>query len=541
MIRISQIKSRSFLSRDELITKVQKILGPYMIRDLSILRESIDARKKGDLWILYSVAVSCDQEEKVLKKHLKNVDPYCPAEFVIPENSRKIPGSDANKKVLSPVVIGAGPAGLFAAYYLAKCGLCPILLERGKDVEERTKDVEGFWETGILDPDSNVQFGEGGAGAFSDGKLNTGVKDPYGRNRFVLQTFVEHGAPEKILYDAKPHIGTDLLRIVIRNMRNEIRNMGGQVRFQSKVTGFDISGGHLKSVKLENGEEIAASRAILAIGHSARDTFRMLEKMRLSLEAKPFAVGFRIQHPQKLIDDCMYGSDPAIALPPSPYKLTARAADGRGVYSFCMCPGGYVVNASSEAGRLAVNGMSYSARDGLNANSAIVMAVSTEDFGVDTPLAGLSFQERIEENAYGAGEGKIPYCNLGDFPGSNKLPGADMDPYFSDFLPQCKGNIRQCDLGNILPDTLNSAFLDGMEHFAHVICGFGNKGAVLCATESRTSSPVRILRREDTLESVDINGLYPCGEGAGYAGGIVSAAIDGLKVAQAVAMSLGIC
>ncbi|MCR4588428.1 MAG: NAD(P)-binding protein [Lachnospiraceae bacterium] len=536
MIRISQLKSRVFLTREELIKKTADYLGisPGSLHHFEILKESIDARKKGDLWILYSVAVSCDTEGKLLKKRLKNIEPYKPVIYKIPRGL-SLP-ADGTK----PVIIGAGPAGLFCAYYLALCGLKPVLLERGKDVDARSADVEAFWKSGRLDPASNVQFGEGGAGTFSDGKLNTGVKDPFGRNRFVLETFVECGAPGNILYDAKPHIGTDLLRVVVRNLREKIIALGGEVRFEAKVTGLLQDGDHITGVELEDGARLLSDHVILAIGHSARDTFRMLDTMDLAMEAKAFAVGFRIQHPQKLIDDGMYGKEPSISLPPSPYKLTAQAKDGRGVYSFCMCPGGYVVNASSEEGMTAVNGMSYSDRQGKNANSAIVVSVSPDDFQGEGALAGLAFQEAMEKRAFAAAKGKIPYCRLADFPGTEGLPLTDGDAYFNDFTPECKGEVLEADLSGILDPVLNKAFVEGMEKFAHTIYGFCNGKAILCAAESRTSSPVRIPRDPKSLQSIRLKGLYPCGEGAGYAGGIVSAAMDGLKVGEAVLSDLGV-
>ena len=424
-----------------------------------------------------------------------------------------------------PVIVGAGPAGLFAAYQLTEAGYAPVILERGKPVEERKADVEHFWETGVLAPDSNVQFGEGGAGTFSDGKLNTGVKDPSGRNRFVLETFVKFGAPAEILYDHKPHIGTDILASVIANMRKYLISRGAEFRFSGCVTDLAVESGRLLGVYV-NEEFLEADVVILALGHSARDTFRMLKDWGIPMECKNFAVGFRVEHPQKMINHAMYGDWKGKPLPAAPYKVTSNFPGGRGVYSFCMCPGGYVVNASSMTGGTCVNGMSYSGRNAANSNSAIIVSVTPADFGGDDALSGMVYQEMLERKNFCLGGGKIPQQLFGDFR-QNVVSSA-----YGDFSSCTRGETVFANLRGLMSEEMEQSFMLGMEHFARVIPNFDRKDAILSGMETRTSSPVRILR-DDTGQSV-VRGLYPCGEGAGYAGGIMSAAIDGLKSASAV-------
>lgn len=537
MIRINQIncKAEAQISEKQLQKKAAEALKlrPEDLLSLKIVRRSIDARHKPDIFYSYVLDVTVKQEEKVLKRaKTKQASIVKPITYTFPQGGFFPTGSNR------PVIIGTGPAGLFCGYYLAKAGLRPILLERGKDVDSRTKDVEQFWQDGVLLPGSNVQFGEGGAGTFSDGKLNTLVKDKDGRGHAVLETFVRFGAPKSILYDAKPHIGTDVLRRVVKGMRQEIEAMGGEVLFQSQVTDFNLEKGRITGVVINGKEMLPCSQVVLAIGHSARDTFAMLYEHGADMEAKAFAVGLRVEHPQSMINLSQYGIEDAGFLGAAPYKVTAQTSVGRGIYSFCMCPGGYVVNASSEPGKLAVNGMSYSGRDGRNANSAIIVAVTPKDFGSDHPLAGVAFQRRLEEKAYELGHGRIPVQRYGDF--KDKVLGSmgqqtdteDFSEEYTDttLTPQNKGAWIYADVSQILPAECNQAFVEGMTHFGKLIPGFDRRDTLLSGVESRTSSPLRI-RRDETLES-NIKGLYPCGEGAGYAGGITSAAMDGLKVAE---------
>lgn len=531
MIRIQQIKLRPG-QEGMLRAKAAKLLGirESQLLKLEIVKKSLDARKKPELFYSYTVEVAVEEEQKILKKN------RCGQVQRVTEQPYRFPEC-TGKPAFRPVVVGMGPAGLFCAYFLAKAGLCPLVLERGKAVEERQRDVEEFWQNGILNPDSNVQFGEGGAGTFSDGKLNTLVKDKYGRNREVLRLFTEFGAPKEILYESKPHIGTDVLCTVVKRMREEVLRLGGEVLFESCMTELLIRNGSIAGVMVGN-RRIDTDRVVLAVGHSARDTFTMLQEKKLAMEAKPFAVGFRVEHRQTLINESQYGSASAQGLPAASYKLAGRTEDGRGVYSFCMCPGGYVVNASSEAGRLCVNGMSYSGRSGQNANSAIVVTVTPADYPGEGPLAGLAFQRELEERAYAAGGGKIPVQTLLSFQKCMKEGAGSISPKEGcTFSPQTKGSFCFADLTGILPKTAGRGILTGMEEFGRKIQGFDAPDTLLSGVESRTSSPLRILRDEDTLQA-EVLGLYPCGEGAGYAGGITSAAMDGIRVAEAIAIDV---
>ena len=517
-IRVSQIKMPLNHKIEDVIARACKKVkvNPSEVAEYEIVKKSIDARKKEQLQYIYSVDLILKGQQKLRVKD-KDVTIVEKKEYVSP-----IPGEMPLQH--RPVVIGAGPAGLFCGYLLALHGYQPLILERGKQVEERKEDVEQFWETGVLNTRSNVQFGEGGAGTFSDGKLNTVVKDKFGRNRMVLETFVKFGAPEDILYQNKPHIGTDVLFDVIRNMRQEILALGGTFAFSSCVTDFTIKKERLTGITVNDTEHIACDVTVLATGHSARDTFQTLFEKQVPMEAKPFAVGFRVEHPQQMINENQYHTTDMSYLPVADYKVTYHAGNGRAVYSFCMCPGGHVVNASSEKDMLAVNGMSYRARDGKNANSAIIVSVTPEDFPGADPMAGIRFQRQLEIRAYELCEGKIPQQLFTDFE-KNRISSG-----YGTFESCTKGDTAFANLRTILPEHLNQAFCEGMHGFGQKIQGFDRPDAILSGVESRTSSPVRILRNEAGESS--IRGLYPCGEGAGYAGGITSAAMDGLKIAE---------
>lgn len=528
MIRIQQLKLPITHTQEQFVQKIAKTLRMRTneITKYKICRQSVDARRKSEVSFVYTVDVSVRNEKDVLRRaKSKQISQAVDARYQFPQ---------AGEQLLPhpPVVIGSGPAGLFCAYLLAEHGFCPLIIERGKPVEERTKEVENFWQENVLNPDTNVQFGEGGAGTFSDGKLNTLVKDVKGRNQKVLDIFIRHGAPEAISYQAKPHIGTDVLKHVIRNMRRQIEAWGGSYLFDNCVTDLKFSNGYLESLACQNhmtGElyNIETTLAVLAIGHSARDTFAMLENRGFQMEAKSFAVGLRVEHPQTMINEAQYGREAASALEAAPYKVTANLENGRGVYSFCMCPGGYVVNASSEKGRLAINGMSYSKRDGKNANSAIIVTVTPEDFPGDGALAGVRFQRDLEEKAYELGSGKVPQQLFGDF------EAGTLSERYGSFTSEIKGQHTFAALHGLFPEDIKESFCQGMHQFAGKLKGFDREDAILSGVESRTSSPVRIVRNE-AFES-NRKGVYPCGEGAGYAGGIMSAAMDGMKIAEAIA------
>lgn len=534
MIRIQQLKLRPLGTKEEreqaLLKKSAKLLkiSSQDIQSLLIVKQSVDARKKPDIFFIYTVDVTVNGEERILKKiRDKNITQAKPETYVFPASEAV---QEQITEEIRPVIIGTGPAGLFCGYLLAEHGFRPILLERGDAVEERDAAVKAFWETGVLDTESNVQFGEGGAGTFSDGKLNTLVKDRNGRNREVLRIFVENGAPEEILYEGKPHIGTDILMSVVRNMRKKIIAWGGEVRFRTKLTSLSIQDGKIDGIFC-GSVFLPCKYVILACGHSARDTFEAIYHQGIEMEAKSFAVGLRVEHPQSKMNLVQYGAENPEGLSPAPYKVAAKTSYGRNVYSFCMCPGGYVVNASSEKGRLAVNGMSYSDRGSQNANSAVIVQVTPEDFSDSHPLAGIAFQRELEKRAFIAGGGKIPLERLDDFK-------AGRVTHTMDEVRHCtKGAAVYADLRPVLPEELNLAFLEGMEQFGRMIPGFDADETVLSGVESRTSSPVRILR-DETLQS-SVKGLFPCGEGAGYAGGITSAAMDGMRAAEAVAVRIG--
>lgn len=531
MIRVNQVRVPLVHSEQYILHKTAKILrvAPEKIQSWQIIKKSVDARKKPEIRVIYSVDVCVESEKRVLAACKSGqVDKVTIKPYEFPKEGQE-------RLDYRPIIIGTGPAGLFCGYQLAKNGYRPLILERGKCVEERMKDVEKFWRDGVLNPKSNVQFGEGGAGTFSDGKLNTLVKDKLGRNREVLKIFVEAGAPEEILYEAKPHIGTDILCKVVRNLREQIEALGGEIMFDAQVTDLCMDGKRITGVVVNNTETIPCETVVLAVGHSARDTFEMLDKRLVPMEAKSFAVGLRIEHPRRLINKIQYGQEEHPLLPAANYKVTAQTSSGRGVYSFCMCPGGYVVNASSEQERLAVNGMSYSGRDSDNSNSAVVVTVTPEDYEDDSPLSGVYFQRRLEEKAYQVGAGAIPVETYGDYRRAVTGQKRDLSAVcqeYTGFVPAVKGAYHLANVHDILPPALNEALVEGIDLIGQTMWGFADEGAYLSGIESRTSSPVRIMR-DETGQSF-IQGLYPCGEGAGYAGGITSAAMDGMFIAEKI-------
>lgn len=531
MLRLTELKLPLDHSEDQLREAIVKRLGiqDTDLRGFEIARRSYDARKPNAIFFVYSVDVELADEAAVLQRH--HPDRHLSA---TPDTTyRFVTHAPAVVLPLRPVVIGMGPCGLFAGLILAQMGFRPLILERGKAVRERTKDTFALWRQGQLNPESNVQFGEGGAGTFSDGKLYSQIRDPRHLGRKVLTEFVKAGAPAEILYVSKPHIGTFRLVGMVEKMREQIESLGGEIRFQSRVQDIHIEQEQVRALTLASGEEIRCDQVVLAVGHSARDTFQMLYDRGVYIEAKPFSIGFRIEHPQSLIDRCRFGKNAGNPLlGAADYKLVHHCRNGRTVYSFCMCPGGTVVAATSEAGRVVTNGMSQYSRNERNANSGIVVSITPADYP-GHPLAGIPFQRHWESRAFelGGGNYDAPGQLVGDF-----LAGRPSTA-FGSVLPSYTPGVRLCDLSTALPDYAIEAIREAIPAFDKQIKGFAMPDAVLTGVETRTSSPIRIKRGDD-YQSVNTRGLYPAGEGAGYAGGILSAAVDGIEVAEAVALSI---
>lgn len=529
MIRINELKLPIECTKEDIKAAAAKTLGitQSSIGSISLIKKSVDCRHKNDIKFIYSV--DCEllcNEEKILKKKASDnrISESKIYEYSVPENRRN--------SGFRPVIAGFGPCGMFCALLLARCGLRPLILERGHDVDTRRNDINSFFRERILNENSNVQFGEGGAGAFSDGKLTTGIKD--GRIRFVFEEFQKHGAPDDILYSATPHIGTDLLPGVVKNIRKEIESLGGEITFGAKVTDVILANHfvHGLTYETENGikNDIETDTLIMCIGHSARDTVKMLESRGIAMMQKPFSIGVRIEHKREYINRLQYGDFAANKnLETASYKLACHPEHGRGLYTFCMCPGGTVVMASSEKGGLCVNGMSEYKRDAENSNSALLVGIDPVDLGSDNVTAGIELQEKIERNAFelGGGDYSAPAQKLTDFLRDEKSNSKCC------VVPSCPTGVKYCEISPLFPKKVTDTLKTGLLGFDRKIKGFITEDAVLTAPETRSSSPVRILR-DDYYQCEDKGGLYVCGEGAGYAGGIVSAAVDGIKCAEAV-------
>lgn len=529
MIKLSNLKLPVDFDNKLVLSTIADKLGvsKKAIVSFEFARLSVDARKKQN--VCYNAAINIILDEKIVSESY--VIKRSKKQDVILITPYHYPLTKVINTSIPPVVVGAGPAGLFCGLILAQSGMCPIIIERGKSVEERQKDVEKFWSTGVLNTNSNVQFGEGGAGTFSDGKLNTGTKDNRGKK--VLLEFVKHGAPKEILYNSKPHIGTDNLPVAVKNIRNEIISLGGKVMFETALTDIIIKNNQVKGIVVDtkNGQEkIDCNNLVLALGHSARDTFEKLKNIGIPMEQKPFSVGARIEHLQSEINKSQYGSFADKGnLGAADYKLAVHLNNGRGVYTFCMCPGGTVVAAASEHNRLVTNGMSKFARAETNANSALLVGVNPNDFGSEDVLAGITLQRKLEERAFQLGSGgyRAPVQRVADFMTKRKTNS------FGSVLPSYTAGVTMADIHQCLPDYITDSLKEGIKQLDKRLSGFANGDALLTAVETRSSSPVRILRNEK-LESISTSGLYPCGEGAGYAGGIMSAAVDGIKCAEMI-------
>jgi uncharacterized protein len=541
MLRITEIKLSLITSAETGHTEaeikvalVKKLaINAADIVSFSIFKRGVDARKSHAILFVYSLDVLVNGEAKLLAKHAK--DPHIKPK---PDTDYQFVANNSNSQKPRPVIVGFGPAGIFAALILAQAGFKPIVLERGKAVRERTKDTFNFWRKSELNAESNVQFGEGGAGTFSDGKLWSQIKDPKHYGRKVLQEFVAAGAPPEILYVSHPHIGTFRLVGMVETMRKTIESLGGEIRFEARVDDIEISKNEVKAVVLKSGERIATNHLVLAVGHSARDTFEMIHKKGIFVEAKPFSIGFRIEHPQGLIDKARYGNsyseDLLSKLGSAEYKLVHHASNGRSVYSFCMCPGGTVVASASEPGRVVTNGMSQYSRNERNANAGIVVGITPEvDFPAH-PLAGMTLQRDLEAKAYALGGNSYaaPAQLIGDFL-ANKA-----STEFGEVLPSYTPGVHLTNLNEALPEFAISAIREAIPQFAKQVRGYDLHDGLLTGVETRTSSPIRIKRDDGTLESINTKGLYPCGEGAGYAGGILSAGVDGIRVAEMVSLSI---